>query len=597
MNTLTARRKLYFLFAFFAILLISITSAIFGNLKSFAQSNERTKNKSAETSSLRWLTVDEKEFQHIQNVLQKKGVSFDLKIVERRAGLLVVAADEQQSVELTQNMHEEFQKCGGFISHETPEAARLSLEEGLHADSNLRAVEYTINNPTLVNSLHAEAKEPEIRETITRLSTDFPNRRYNLPSGTDSANWIKNKWTQIAAGRSDISVEFFNHSPNTSPQPSIILTVRGTTLPDEVVVFGAHQDSIHRSGESFAAPGADDDASGIASMTEVIRVLVARNFHPQRTVKFMAYAAEEIGLRGSYDIATNFQARGVNVVGVLQLDMTNYKASSTSDIAIITDYTNAAQNQFLRDLLATYQPTLAVVNSACNYGCSDHASWYQKGYPASFPFEAPFPANPYIHTTNDTIAQSGGNADHALKFTKLALSYLGELAKETIGISGTVAYGITPANQTQKFVLGVLASVNSASPATTDSAGFYLIKNLMPNGSYSVTLSKTGNENGITAFDAVLALRHVAANGEGTINLTPNQQTAADTDKSGTITAFDATQILRYVAANGQSNLTGAAGQWNFTPPSRSYSAFSGFDADENYTAVLVGDVDGSWTP
>ena len=40
-------------------------------------------------------------------------------------------------------------------------------------------------------------------------------------------------------------------------------------------------------------PGADDDASGIASATEVLRVAIERDYRPERTVKFMAYAAEE----------------------------------------------------------------------------------------------------------------------------------------------------------------------------------------------------------------------------------------------------------------------------------------------------------------
>src|SRR5690606_3501768 len=155
-------------------------------------------------------------------------------------------------------------------------------------------------------------------------------------------------------------------------QPSIIMTIPGTTNPSEVVILGGHQDSI-RSGCSASttcltlpAPGADDDASGIASLTEVIRVAMANNYHPAKTVKFMAYAAEEAGLLGSKAIAMNYQNAGVNVVGVFQLDMTNYKAPST-DIAIITDHTDPDQNQFVRDLASTYLPTLAVVNTQCGY--------------------------------------------------------------------------------------------------------------------------------------------------------------------------------------------------------------------------------------
>jgi leucyl aminopeptidase len=57
----------------------------------------------------------------------------------------------------------------------------------------------------------------------------------------------------------------------------------------------------------------------------------------------MAYAAEEIGLRGSDEIAEKHQQQGVNVVGVFQLDMTNYEGSA-SDVYLISDYTSAARN-------------------------------------------------------------------------------------------------------------------------------------------------------------------------------------------------------------------------------------------------------------
>ena len=144
----------------------------------------------------------------------------------------------------------------------------------------------------------------------------------------------------------------------------------------------------------------------------------------------MAYAAEEVGLRGSAAIAAAYRAANTNVVGVMQLDMTNYKGTQGFDIVLINDFTNAAQNQFVRDLITTYQPTLQVQSSPCGYACSDHASWFNRSYPASFPFEAPIGNdNPTIHTSSDTIAQSGSNANHALKFTKLGLSYVAELAK------------------------------------------------------------------------------------------------------------------------------------------------------------------------
>ena len=52
-------------------------------------------------------------------------------------------------------------------------------------------------------------------------------------------------------------------------------------------------------------------------MRVIIRVLAENNFTPMRSIAFMAYAAEEVGLRGSQDIANSYKAQGKNVVSVL----------------------------------------------------------------------------------------------------------------------------------------------------------------------------------------------------------------------------------------------------------------------------------------
>ena len=126
----------------------------------------------------------------------------------------------------------------------------------------------------------------------------------------------------------------------------------------------------------------------------------------------------------------SYASRSRKVTGVLQLDMTNYRGSS-QDIYLYTDYTNAQQNDFLARLVSTYQPSLTVGTDRCGYACSDHASWTNRGYVASFPFESSFSQhNPRIHTVNDTLAFSGDQAAHAAKFARLALSYAVELAND-----------------------------------------------------------------------------------------------------------------------------------------------------------------------
>lgn len=65
--------------------------------------------------------------------------------------------------------------------------------------------------------------------------------------------------------------------------------------------------TMERGNEDKRSPGADDNASGIASVTEVIRLIMENNLRPKKTVQFMAYAAEEIGLIGSDDIARKYK--------------------------------------------------------------------------------------------------------------------------------------------------------------------------------------------------------------------------------------------------------------------------------------------------
>jgi leucyl aminopeptidase len=67
----------------------------------------------------------------------------------------------------------------------------------------------------------------------------------------------------------------------------------------------------------------------------------------------------------------------------------------------------------------------------CGYGCSDHASWFRRGYPAVMPFEAAFDdMNRNIHTTSDVI-DSRSDFEHAASFSKLAIAMAVELGNTT----------------------------------------------------------------------------------------------------------------------------------------------------------------------
>jgi leucyl aminopeptidase len=203
------------------------------------------------------------------------------------------------------------------------------------------------------------------------------------------------------------------------------MTIVGSEKPEEIIILGGHADSIS---DEHMAPGADDNASGIASITEVIRILMSNDFKPKRTIKFMGYAAEEVGLFGSQDLARSYSKAQAKVLGVMQLDMTLFKGTADKDIVLISDYTNKNQNLFLGKLIDEYVK-VPWGYSLCGYGCSDHASWSAYGYPASFPFESSFDeSSPLIHTASDTLENYQNDAGHAVKFSQLATAFVVEMS-------------------------------------------------------------------------------------------------------------------------------------------------------------------------
>ena len=356
---------------------------------------------------------------------------------ERRDGLgkpvVVSQVSAHRLEDLSQLVHERERRCGGFFSFPTRAAAEAFLLADRSAEmaQATAAVDYTIDQQQLVGEWLPEVEESRLRATIQHMSTHYPNRYFLSNHGEASARWLRDYWLELANGRPDVSAQL-NTCTGCGYQPSVILTIQGAELPDEVVVVGGHLDSISStgSGDFMDAPGADDNASGMAVITEAIRISMASGWRPKRTVKFMGYAAEEVGLRGSKAIADAYQAQGIEVVGVLQLDMTNFNDGSTAlDLRLISDYSSAPLQQFVRDLFDEYLAPYGLTrgSSACGYACSDHASWTAAGYPAAFVAEPVlFPTR---HTPTDKMPNVGADAQVSVPFARLALAFVAELGK------------------------------------------------------------------------------------------------------------------------------------------------------------------------
>jgi carboxypeptidase Q len=81
--------------------------------------------------------------------------------------------------------------------------------------------------------------------------------------------------------------------PEGRTQHNVIAEIPGTDKAQEVVMLGGHLDSWH------AATGATDNAIGVSTMFEAIRILQAIGVKPRRTIRLALWSGEEQGLRGS----------------------------------------------------------------------------------------------------------------------------------------------------------------------------------------------------------------------------------------------------------------------------------------------------------
>ncbi|MDQ3233060.1 MAG: M20/M25/M40 family metallo-hydrolase [Pseudobdellovibrionaceae bacterium] len=241
-------------------------------------------------------------------------------------------------------------------------------------------------------------------QTIDAL-TALPSRHFRHPQGETAHTTVRQIWeSQMVSARWTITEE----TQPLSNQKSVVARLEGLTKPEETIIIGAHLDSILRSGSNSVdpSPGADDDASGVAALTEVLRVIEAGQLKFDRSIELQAYAAEEAGLVGSKEIAVRYAAAGRKIAGMYQIDMAYYsKAGASGIIHLLQDYTSRDLRRQAIDWIRLYLGPVYKLGFLPRGSASDHKSFYDHGYPTIFPFEDPSGHNPYIHSGNDTRAQ------------------------------------------------------------------------------------------------------------------------------------------------------------------------------------------------
>ena len=157
-------------------------------------------------------------------------------------------------------------------------------------------------------------------------------------------------------------------------------------------------------------------------------------------------------------------------------------------------------------------------------------------------------------------------------------------------LSGAVSYyqGAVPVPGTQLDVTG-----SGSFTTATDGGGIYGFTGL-PSGDYALTPSKNDAHSMaiVGPLDASMVLQHSS----GLIALSGHQATAADVNKAGGISPFDASLILQYSVGLIGLPFPGNPGVWEFSPSLYSYTGLDEHQANQDFTAILTGDVTGNWT-
>ena len=155
-----------------------------------------------------------------------------------------------------------------------------------------------------------------LKHHVNILAGEIGERHYNIPEAyIAAANYI-----ETAFGENGL-VPYLEAFGDKSQYQNIIAEHYGATLPDEIIVIGAHYDTV------AMTPGADDNASGVAVMLELARQI--KTMQLDRSIRFIAFANEErphylTDNMGSLHHAKRANQRGDNITAMISLEMLGY---------------------------------------------------------------------------------------------------------------------------------------------------------------------------------------------------------------------------------------------------------------------------------
>ena len=258
-----------------------------------------------------------------------------------------------------------------------------------------------------------------LRLHVDRLAGLIGPRVLCKPATIDaSIGYITGHWKDMGY---EVRREEFDALGDTAT--NLIIETPGAKRPEQIILLGAHYDTV------ASTPGADDNASAVAVMLEVSRLLQGQP--GRRTMRCVAFACEEppyfnIDSMGSQHHARQASDRQEQIVGMLCLEMVGYFCSEPHSQQI-----PPAIPRILRRLFPHRGDFLAAVGNLASWKLSwsfrrgfmggtrlplfsiclpevvneirlsDNSSFWDQGYPALMLTDTSFLRNPNYHESTD----------------------------------------------------------------------------------------------------------------------------------------------------------------------------------------------------
>lgn len=228
-------------------------------------------------------------------------------------------------------------------------------------------------------------------------------------------------------------------------------------LKNEYIVVGAHFDhlgwgqtgSLYRGEETLIHYGADDNASGTAGLIELANYFSANKNLLKRSLVFVGFSGEELGLIGSNYFVNNSPIPIENIVTMINMDMIG-RMNEENNLMVYGTGTSDSWNDLLNEFNNKYNFNLTFHKEG--FGPSDHSSFYAKEIPVLFYFTG---THTDYHRPSDTWDK--------IEYEKLSnvLYYVSDMITHLSNVNERPNYINIPRQNTQgmtsfKVTLGII---------------------------------------------------------------------------------------------------------------------------------------------